>query len=138
MIKPFYVTEAINAGQIACGKVIPFDTYLHRTMIPLPPNARPFDKFLEYEVFGNSLENLGIKDGDLLTCRRNFEQWEIKPQTVCIVRIIPTNDTTAKMVKNNDDGTILIYGASDSYKPQIYFENEIEILAIAIEYRRKL
>lgn len=134
--------EAARLGQIGAGKVVPFPQQIedesdddNKIWIPLPKGARTFDKFAEYEVCGDSLQEIGIKHGYKLTCRTNFELWEVKPDKVCIVYINSTNEKTAKMVRLNNDGTVTLCGANAKYKPKTYFADEIEILALVIEAR---
>lgn len=134
-----FFVPVMSYGQIAAGNVVPFTSNPRKKYIPLPQNAKPNDRFCEFEVSGDSLQSLGILDGDLLTCKINFTIAEIKPSTVCIVRIIPTAEETAKMVEIDvATETITLIGANPKYKPRTFFFDEIEILAIAVELRKKL
>lgn len=137
-MKSTYFLEVQELGQIGAGRIVPFPFVKpKKKWIPLPKGARSFDQFREYEVCGDSLEELRIYDGDLLTCRTNFEISEVKPNKICIVYIVPKNEQTAKMVQINGDGTVTLLGANPKYKPQIYFVNEIQILALVDEVRFK-
>lgn len=139
MIEPQYFVPALNYGQIAAGKVVPFTLNPRRKFIPLPKTARPNDRFCEFEVLGSSLIDLGISDGDLLTCKVTFNITEIKPKTICIVRILPTDEETAKMLEIDvANETITLIGANKTFKPRTFFIDEVEILAIAVELRKKL
>lgn len=137
-LKTLIAVEAQNLGQIGAGTVVEFTPREARKWIPLPKTARPFDQFAEYEVCGDSLEDLGIKDGFLLTCRKNFELSEIRPNKVCIVHVIPTDEQTAKLVSINNDGTITLNGANSEYKAKTYFADEIQILALVVEFRGQI
>lgn len=138
-LKPLIVIPARAQGQIAAGKIVPFTPQQQRHWIPLPKNARAFDTYDEYEVCGDSLEGIGIFDGHYLTCRTKFDISDIKPGKVCIVQILVTNEQTAKMIElNAGDGTVTLIGANPNYKPQTFFTDEIEILAIVEEVRWKI
>ncbi len=137
LLKSYYV-EAVNFGQIGAGRVVPFVPRSERKWIPLPKNARAFDKFAEYEVSGDSLEGIGIYDGNLLTCRTNFELSEVKPNKVCVIYLRVTGEQIAKMIKLNHDGTLTLFGANPRFEPRTYFIDEIEILALVEEVRRKV
>lgn len=138
-LQPLIVTSARSQGQIAAGKVIPLTPRDKHKWIPLPKNARVSDKYDEYEVCGDSLEGLHIYDGMILTCRITFDITDVKPHKICIVQILPSNEQTAKMVHLNAcDGTVTLIGANPSYRPQTFFTDEIEILAIVEEVRWKI
>lgn len=135
-LKPLFAVQGYRVGQIGAGTVVPFKTPSTKRWIPLPKNARAFDHFDEYEVSGDSLEGRRIFDGDILTCRRNFDISEITPNKICIVRILPTGEETAKMVEIDiDTETVTLRGANKSYIPRTFFIDEIEILAVAVEGR---
>lgn len=135
-LQPLIVVPARAQGQIGAGKVVEFRPRNKRNWIPLPRNARTFDLFDEYEVNGDSLEGIGIFDGNLLTCRTNFDISEVKPNRVCIVYIRHLNEQTAKMVVVNNDQTVTLFGANPHYKPETFFADEIQILAIVEEVRQ--
>ena len=136
-LNPLFAIE-VTSAQIGAGKVVDFIPRSEKAWIPLPPNARPFDQFCEFTVSGDSLAGHGISDGDLLTCRKNFELSEIKPSKVCIIYIHPTGELTAKFLRINNDGTITVIAANPKYKPKTYFADEVQILALADEHRRTI
>lgn len=135
--QPYFI-ESKSLGQIGCGKVVPFTPRDKRKWIPLPKDAKAFHQFTEYEVCGDSLSGERIFDGDLLTCRINFELSEIKPHKICIVRVLSTNEELAKKVSISNDGTVTLSSANPNYPPLIFFADEIEILAIVVEARFQL
>ncbi len=135
--QPYFI-EAANLGQVAAGKVVEFLPRECRKWIPLPKGARAFHQYAEYEICGDSLEGLNIFDGDLLTCRKNFELSEVKPKKICIVRLLHTNEQIAKMVRLNDDGTVTLSGANPRFVAQTYFADEVEIMALVVEVRRQV
>lgn len=137
LTKPLFI-EVRRLGQIGCGKVVSFTPRGQKKWISLPAGARSFDKLEEFEVCGDSLEDLYIFDGDTLICRTNFEYCEIKPNRVCIIRFIKTNDLSAKMVQINVDGTVTILSGNIKYAPYVCFTDEIEVLALAIETKRRI
>ena len=134
---PLFI-EAASLGQIGAGKIVPFTPRDQRKWIPVPKGARAFDQFSEYEVCGDSLTGLNIHDGDLLTCRKNFELSEVRPNKICIVRLLTTGEQIAKLVRLNCDGTVTLSGANPRFEPQTYFADEIEILAMVVEVRRAI
>lgn len=138
-LSPLYEVSARAQGQIGCGKVVEFLPKNKWQWIPLPSNARTSDRYDEYIVSGDSLEGIGIHDDYKLTCRTTFEIWEVKPNRVCIVLLLDTNEQTAKMVQiNHEEETVTLIGANPNYKPKTYFYDEVQILAIVEEVRRKI
>lgn len=129
--------EVYSLGQIGAGKVVEFVPKEKKHWMPLPKHARYFDQFVEFDVSGNSLSGIGITDGMILTCRRNFELSEIKNR-VCIVYFHVTGEMSAKMVRPNDDGTVSIISADPDLSENTYFADEVEILALAIEKREAI
>lgn len=139
MLEPLIVIPARAQGQIGAGKVVDFLPLNKHKWIPLPKNAKTSDRFDDYEICGESLEGIGIFDGMSLTCRTTFEISDIKPHKVCIVLLLHTNEQTAKMVQiNHQEETVTLIGANPNYKSTTYFYDEIQILAIADEVRRKI
>jgi SOS-response transcriptional repressor LexA len=133
---PFFV-EVANLGQIGAGKVVPFTPRDKKRWASLPKNARSFDQFTEFEVCGDSLEGRRILNGDILLCRTNFEPSEISPTDICIIRVLPTGDEFAKMIRQNGDGTITILAANPKYDPIVVFEDQVQILALVVEAKFK-
>lgn len=136
-LHPQFIVPARAQGQVGAGKIVEFTPRNQRRWIPLPPNARPNDKYDDYEVCGDSLEGIGIYDGFLLSCRTTFNISDVKPKkTVCIILLHATNEQTAKMVDiNAEEGLITLIGANPNYKPTPYFFDEVEIIAVVEEVR---
>jgi len=137
-LQTLIAVEVLDLGQIGAGKVVDFVPRSKKRWIPLPHDARAFDVFCDFEVSGSSLLGTGIDSGDYLTCRRNFELWEIKPEKICILLIHPLAELTAKKIRLNNDGTVTISGANPNFEPRTFFADEIEIVALAVEHRRKI
>lgn len=131
--KPIFVA-ARQLGQVGAGKVVDFIPKDKKRWITLPQNARYFDQYSEFEVIGDSLEGIRIYAGYILVCRKNFTIQDIKPHKVCIL-LLPTGELTAKMIQLNGDDTVTVFGANPKYKPQNYFRDEVEILAVVDEVK---
>lgn len=129
--------EVYSLGQIGAGKVVEFVPRDNKRWIPLPKGARYFDQFVEFDICGDSLAGIGITDGMILTCRRNFEISEIKNR-VCVIYFHETGEMSAKMIRPNNDGTVSVISADPDYSEKIYFADEIEILALAVEKREPI
>jgi hypothetical protein len=94
--------------------IIQFKPRTEKRWIPMPEGANYFDQFVEFDVEDDSLSDIGIKAGMILTCRRNFELSEIK-QKICVVYDHNTDRQFAQMI---DD-----------------IPENIEVLALAVEIR---
>ena len=131
-------TGVVNLGQIGAGKVLEFTPKAGKRWVSLPVNAKPSDRFAEFEISGDSLNGISIYDGDVLLCRKNFEMSEVKPPKVCIVLILKTGDLLAKIIQINDNNTVTLMSANPKYPPKICSSGEIQILGLAIEVRRPI
>lgn len=135
--KPFFL-DVMDLGQIGAGTVVDFIPRDRRRWTSIPRNARTFDQFSEYEVCGDSLEGRNIFDGYILLCRRNFEISEVTPDRIVILNIISTGELTAKSIKQNGDGTVTVLAWNPKYEPRTFFEDEVEIIALAVEFKGKI
>ncbi len=129
-----YLLEVYNFGEVGAGKLVKFPVPAKRQWISLPENARRSDRLAVFTVNGDSLVDIGIEQGDTLLCRRNFEASEITPKRVCIV-LLPSGELCAKRLKINDDGTVTIISA---FGTEVVFADQIEVQALAIEYKRMI
>lgn len=127
-----------DLGQVGAGQVVDFIPRDGKRVVSLPRNARPGDLFAEFEVCGDSLEGKGIFDGYVLLCRKNFELSEITPDRVVIAQILTTGELLAKSIKANGDGTVSLIAANPKYSPKIFNESEVEIVALAVEFKSKI
>jgi len=130
-------SHALDLAQVGAGRVVDFKPRPKLLTVPTPVGVRQRERLAVFEVSGTSLDGLGLRDGDLLTCKLDFERFEAAGK-LCVVRIVPTNEKIAKIVRPNGDGTITLAPANPEFSDRVLPGDEVEILAIALEVRRRI
>jgi SOS-response transcriptional repressor LexA len=135
----FETRHIANHGEVGAGRVVPFTPKDGTTEIVLPANAPPSEHLGLMTVRGRSLEDENIYDGDVLICRKNISNRDIRPSTICIVYIRSTGELVAKKVKFGNRGDQVTLIASGGNIPdQHYDKDDIEVRAIAFRVQRDL
>lgn len=83
------------------GKLLAFPTEREEQTMALPPRLAGLARKGMVDLVtltGNSLEGIGIYDGDQVLCKTAFSRKEIKANTICIVYLPDTGETLAKKV----------------------------------------
>lgn len=131
-----YETE--NEDFVAAGKMIPFPAQKSTTILALTPQQATLAKeglIKTMTVYGNSLEDIGIFDGDKVICKKAFHRKEIGPHTICIVYVPSIGDSVAKKVRILGKETLLKSCNRDV--PDMYVDTEtLDIRGIVIGLQR--
>lgn len=130
-------TEVEDVGQIGAGRNVEFLPNADKVWITRPATARANDRLIRVCVSGDSLKDDGIRDGDYLICRTNFDEIEIRNGALIVARIIEANETTIKRIVRDGD-LITLCPANPLYSDKTYHVDEIEIQAVALELVRSL
>lgn len=118
----------INAGR----KVLPFIPQRQPITILLPENLiSKASDIIVLRIVGSSMTGARLRDGDYLICRRHFEKWEIKADTICAVMIRSLNSMVAKRIRVGNK-TVTLISANDDYPPETFPADDIEICAVAV------
>lgn len=120
-----------DIGQVGAGSTVEFRPR-GKTWITRPRNARATDSLVSAVVSGNSLEEDGIRDGDRLTCRTNFDLSEIRNGRLVIVKL-PCGNLTVKKFYLLEGGVIKLRAGNSSHNDMYYELEDIEVKAIVIE-----
>lgn len=94
----YYSLTKTPITEVGCGTVVPFTPRTETVTILVPEGlARP-EQVETMIVRGPSLTDHGIYDGDILAYRTNFTNKSITPDSVCVVRVVSTNELLAKKI----------------------------------------
>jgi len=131
----YELVEVPYEGIVGAGRLLPFNTPSGTTIVALPEGSKGIYGTLS--VAGNSLEDLGIFEGDQLICKKAFSKREILPHTICIIYIPATGELVAKMVRFQ--GEYIILKSCNSSIIDIRTTNEdIDIRGIVVGFQRML
>lgn len=130
---PREVIEAHDYGQIGAGTVIPFVPRKETRTVIIPKGLAKPSEVGTMTISGESLTGDGINDGDVLVFRMNHTTRHIKPESVCVVRILPTGELAAKHILRNVGGPrkIALRSTHPDYPDRIFDESDVEILGLA-------
>lgn len=81
---------------------------------------------------GDSLEGIGLFDGDQVICKTAFSKREIKANTICIVYVRPLNDTFAKKIVFKE-GNVILKSFNPNIEDKVYGPEEVEIQGIVLQ-----
>lgn len=128
-------------GQVAAGKVIPFPSDSLKTIeVPLSANLRNPKHIIAYTVLGDCLATAdprtSIYDGDDIVARTVFEKSEVCNR-ICILRIYGS-EMLAKRIRCNKDGTLTLSPSNPNTFPITLPAEEVEVLAVVVEFIRKI
>jgi SOS-response transcriptional repressor LexA len=126
-----------NFGEVGAGNVVPFNPRDELLPVLAPSVYNGTDVIGALAVSGRSLENEGIKDGDILICRRNITNKDVTHDTICIIYIRPTGELLAKKVVSSN-GMVTLRSCGGEVKDKHYQPDDIEVRAIVIGFQRLL
>lgn len=134
--KTLEIRHVNNYGNVGCGKVVPFLPRQKEKITILVPAGFPSDDQLAvFEVAGPSLSDLGIYDGDYLLVRRAFKRREITSDTICVVRILATDEMVAKRI-HFSEGIVSLISTGGNIKERDFAPEDIEIQGIVFGVQR--
>jgi SOS-response transcriptional repressor LexA len=130
--------EVSNQPDATAGKMLLFPAVKDKETLPLPPRLAEMAREGTVDLVtlhGNSLEGIGVFDGDQALCKKAYSKKEIGPHTICIVRVIATSDVFAKKVIFMENMIIL-----RSFNPDIadmfVSPDEVDIQGIVLKILR--
>jgi len=78
----------------------------------------------------DSLQNAGIKKGDLITCQKDFDP--LKDEGCLFVLSLGGGDMIARFVEADDYNQIAVYAANELIPDLVVFADSVEIVGIVI------
>lgn len=135
---PQEVSEAHDYGQIGAGTVIPFAPREATRTVVIPKGLAKPSEVGTMMVSGDSLSGDGINDGDILVFRMNHTTRQIKPESICVVKIHTTEELAAKHVLRHVDGPrrIALRSTHPDYPDRHFDEHDVEILGLVFAVQR--
>lgn len=118
----------------ASAKILNFPVDRGQVVLPLPPDLAKLAKKGAVDLItldGDSLEGIGLFDGDQVLCKTAFSKREIKANTVCIVYIPEQDDTFAKKVVFKD-GNVILKSFNPNIADKVYGADEVVVQGIVI------
>lgn len=133
------VVELASSGGVAAGRTVPFPVPDDTLYVPLTPREAAIARtglISHMTVFGDSLRDVGIHDGDSIVVQQITDRREIKDKTICIVLIRHSGDPVAKRVRYRPGMVTL--KACNSEVPDVHLNpDEVEVQAKLIGLYRK-
>lgn len=133
------VIEVQDEGFVAAGRTIPFPAPESTTLVALPPALADLAKqglVRTMTVFGNSLEGVGIFDGDKLICKKAFSRKEIGHHTICIVYVPNSGEVVAKRVLFREN-MVVLRSCNGDVPDMIFNKDEVDIRGVVIGLHRQ-
>lgn len=129
-------------GEVSAGKVIAFPTDHIKTIeIPLSEQLKNPKNAIAYTVLGNCLETndplTSIYDGDTIIAKTIFEKAEVCNK-ICILRIYGSEILAKRVGCGNSDDTLTLLPSNPNFLPITVKAEEVEILAVVVEFIRKI
>jgi hypothetical protein len=121
------------------GKLLPFPTERDQETLALPPRMASMARQGTVDLVtltGNSLEGIGIYDGDQVLVKKAFSRKEITQKTVCIVHLLETNETLAKRVVYRK-GVVILKSFHPNVADITVLPDQVEVQAIVVSLLRK-
>lgn len=135
--KPEFTTvEVPHIGAIDCGRVLPFIPVSELVTVAIPTDI-PVNAVFTLRVRGVSLNDLGVFDGDLLICRRNFSTRQITDRTICAVYVHSTGELVAKRIIRQAN-TLTLRASGGGIPDREVTPDEIEIKGIVFAVQRPI
>ena len=136
----YVICELENEGFVAAGRVVPFPAQVQQpaTLALSPAQAALASEGLikTMTINGDSLEGIGIFDGDSVIVKKAFSKREIGSNTICIVYIPANGEVCAKRVKFGE-GRIRLESCNRDVPPMYFEPNDVEIRGVVIGLHRK-
>lgn len=135
---PQEVADVHDYGQIGAGTVIPFVPREATRTVVIPKGLAKPSEVGTMTVSGDSLSGDGINDGDILVFRMNHNTRQIKPESICVVKIHTTEELAAKHVLRHVDGPrrIALRSTHPDYPDRHFDEQDVEILGLVFAVQR--
>lgn len=125
-------------GFVGAGRLIHFPSAKNESVdVPVPSDIPESEPLATLTVSGDSLERVGIFDGDVVLCRKIVSKKQIKPDTVCIVYSPSTGETNAKKISFSGEHLRLKYCGYGDIKDDYVLADEVEIRGIVISATRR-
>lgn len=124
-------------GQVGAGRVHPFVAKDGVIEVPVPDSIRSNEQLGTMTVNGDSLERIGIFDGDIVLVRKITSRRQIKRNSVCVVYIPNLGEVMAKKVSFENDYLVLHYCGMQAQPPLYVLASEAEIRGIVISSTRQ-
>ncbi len=121
------------------GKLLPFPLDRDQETLALPPKLASMARQGTVDLVtltGNSLEGIGIYDGDQVLVKKAFSRKEVTQKTVCIVYLPDTNETLAKKVVYKK-GSVILKSFHPAVADMILHPEQVEVQAIVIRLLRQ-
>lgn len=128
------VQVAAKAVAGASARVLEFPGDRGGVVLPLPPDLAKLAKKGAVDLVtltGDSLEGIGLFDGDQVLCKTAFSKRDIKANTVCIVYVPAMNETFAKKVVFKD-GNVILKSFNPNIEDRVYGADEVVVQGIVI------
>lgn len=132
----FIVRELPYEGEVGAGRLLPFVPKGGVLPVVVPADI-PESELGTMKINGDSLERVGIYNGDFVVVRKIFNKRAIKRDTVCIVWAESYNEIMAKKIQFKDDYLILHYCGLEPQPPLYLPADECEVRGIVIGTSRQ-
>lgn len=124
-------------GHVGAGRVVPFPVPEGSTLeVSVPDYVSESEPLGTMTVCGDSLERVGIYDGDIVLCRKIFSKKQITRDTVCIVYARSLGEVNAKKIVFREGHLVLKYCGYRNEPDVRVPEEEVEIRGIVISASR--
>lgn len=133
----YVVRELPYEGEVGAGRLLAFPAPKGGVLPVVVPADIPESQLGTMKINGDSLERVGIYDGDFVVVRKIFNNRVIKRDTVCIVWAESHNDLMAKKIQFKDDFLILHYCGLEPQPPLYLPAEDCEIRGIVIGTSRQ-
>jgi hypothetical protein len=121
------------------GNLLPFPSDRDRETLALPPQLAGLARKGMVDLVtlsGNSLEGIGIYDGDQVLVKTAFSRKEIKAKTICIVYLPERNETLAKKVVYSK-GWVTLKSFHPDVEDMVFRPDQVEVQAIVLRLLRR-
>ncbi len=125
------VVELPLLGEAAAGR--PIEALLHEETISVPSSMARRDGTFALRVRGDSMQNDGILDGDIVV----VESRPVAENGQTVVAVID-GEATVKRFHRERGGRVRLQPANDRYPPMILGEQDVEIRGIVVGLLRTL
>jgi len=135
--KRLEAVEIAKTGGVAAGRTVPFRLPDESIIVALTPaQARSARNGLieAMSVFGDSLIDAGIADGDDVVVEHISHKRQITANTICVIRL-PNGETVAKLVVIRKD-MITLRSCNENIPDKHFAPDDIEIVGRIIAVSR--
>ncbi len=126
----FIAVKKTPLTEIGAGTVVPFTPRSETVTVLVPKGLATPDEVETMIVQGESLSDYGIHTSDVLAFRTNVTNRDVKPDSVCIVRILATGELLAKKVVKREGGKVVLKASGGNVKDRYLDADDIEVLGI--------